>query len=448
MSYVKSLRLALLLLATGVATLAGADAWAVPSFSRQTGQECASCHVGGYGPALTPFGMRFKLGGYVDTDGIGTKVPLSAMVNGTFTRTTKGQEGGAAEHFKSNDNAAMQEGSLFLAGRMAEHLGVFAQATYSGIDRKLALDNVDIRSAGEVAIGQRSATIGISVNNNPTIQDPFNTLPAWSFPYVSSDLAPTPARTPMLDGGLAGRVAGASAYAFLDGGLYFEVGGYSGLRRSQLDAINGYDEADPGDRVRGLAPYGRIAYMLDMKSQVLHAGLVGMTSRQREFGAASGPSNRYTDLGADAGYMFLGDRTHVFGIGGAFVQERLALSRAFDDGEADRASQRLSKATLTATYSYAKTYGASLSMFGTRGSRDFLLNANRTGVPDTTGMIAQLDWTPFGKEDSPLAPWLNMRLGLQYTMYGKFDGARINYDGAGRNASDNDTLLAFVSFAF
>src|SRR6202521_3916118 len=37
-------------------------ATALPSFARQTGQACGKCHTDF--PALTPFGRRFKLGGY------------------------------------------------------------------------------------------------------------------------------------------------------------------------------------------------------------------------------------------------------------------------------------------------------------------------------------------------------------------------------------------------
>ena len=59
---------------------ASSASWAVPSFARQTGQDCVSCHVGGFGPQLTPFGVRFKIGGYVLSDGKPDKVPLSAMV--------------------------------------------------------------------------------------------------------------------------------------------------------------------------------------------------------------------------------------------------------------------------------------------------------------------------------------------------------------------------------
>ncbi|MDE1979718.1 MAG: cytochrome c1 protein, partial [Betaproteobacteria bacterium] len=30
------------------------NAQAVPAFARQTGQDCIACHVGGFGPQLTP----------------------------------------------------------------------------------------------------------------------------------------------------------------------------------------------------------------------------------------------------------------------------------------------------------------------------------------------------------------------------------------------------------
>ena len=32
-------------------------AHAVPSFARQTGADCAACHVGAFGPQLTPYGI-------------------------------------------------------------------------------------------------------------------------------------------------------------------------------------------------------------------------------------------------------------------------------------------------------------------------------------------------------------------------------------------------------
>jgi hypothetical protein len=45
---------------------------------------------------------------------------------------------------------------------------------------------------------------------------------------------------------------------------------------------------------------------------------------------------------------------------------------------------------------------------------------------------------------SMLGGRFNLRAGMQYTIYTKFDGAGTNYDGLGRNASDNDMLRIFL----
>jgi len=41
------------------------DAYAIPAFARQTGMECAACHVGSFGPQLTSLGRTFKLNAYM-----------------------------------------------------------------------------------------------------------------------------------------------------------------------------------------------------------------------------------------------------------------------------------------------------------------------------------------------------------------------------------------------
>jgi hypothetical protein len=43
---------------------------------------------------------------------------------------------------------------------------------------------------------------------------------------------------------------------------------------------------------------------------------------------------------------------------------------------------------------------------------------------------------------------MNVKMTLQYTHYSKFNGAVSNYDGVGRNASDNDTTYLNLWFAF
>ena len=60
---------------------------AIPPFAAQAGMPCHQCHIGAYGPQLTPFGRAFKIGGYTLTGGEGwvSHVPLAIMVQLTFT---------------------------------------------------------------------------------------------------------------------------------------------------------------------------------------------------------------------------------------------------------------------------------------------------------------------------------------------------------------------------
>jgi hypothetical protein len=57
--------------------------------------------------------------------------------------------------------------------------------------------------------------------------------------------------------------------------------------------------------------------------------------------------------------------------------------------------------------------------------------------PTTNAWITELNYQA----------WLNVRFTLQYTHYTKFNGASTNYDGMGRNASDNDTTYLLLWFA-
>ena len=58
---------------------------ALPSYARQTGQPCAACHTAF--PELTPFGRRFKIGGYTLGGGDWKGPPIAAMYMAGFTHT-------------------------------------------------------------------------------------------------------------------------------------------------------------------------------------------------------------------------------------------------------------------------------------------------------------------------------------------------------------------------
>jgi hypothetical protein len=430
-------------LLAGIGLLLAAQAQALPVYARQTGQDCSACHIGAFGPQLTAYGQHFKLGGY--TDGDKRVLPLSGMFVGTFTHTSKDLAEAPAEHFDTNDNLAAQEGSLFIAGRLTDHLGSFTQVTWSGIDRALAWDNLDVRYARELKAGDKDLTLGLSLNNNPGIQDPWNTLPAWGFPYISSELAPESPAAPLLAGGLETQVLGLNAYAFFNQRWYAELGAYRSPGKSLL-----HDFGLPREDIlttAGFSPYLRLAYSRDLRRQSYSFGLVGMRSSLEVDGSTA--HDRYTDIGVDGSWQFLGTRRDIFSVNALAVHEKQDLAASADLGAADGSGQKLDSFNINASYYRNQTWGGTVGFFTTRASTDATLHADSAaGRPNTSGETFQIDYTPFGKESSWLAPNANLRLGLQYTAYNRFNGGSNNYDGAGGKASDNNTLMASAWLAF
>ena len=435
-----------------VALLASAwmqSAQALPSFAQQTGQPCQTCHVGAFGPQLTPFGREFKLEGYTLTAPDANSLPLAAMLVASQTHTRKDQPDAAGPHDGPNDNFSVQEASLFLAGRLSDRVGVFAQATYSDIDRLVTLDNVDVRYARPAKIADKPLVFGVSVNNNPGVSDAWNTLPAWRFPFMASELVPEAAAAPLIEGALEHQVVGASAYAFYDNAWYAELGGYRSLSRGALGALNVEDRGS----ISGLAPYWRVAWSHDGKGHSFSLGAFGLDARLHP-DRAPGPTDRYRDIGFDATLQLFDRGPHVITANAVRVHERQRLDATFAGGGAANPTNTLDSTALNASYYYDDHYGVTLGRFLLRGSRDDGLFAaqpasgSRVGKPDTAGTIVQADWTPFGAKDSWRAPWANLRLGVQYTLYDRFNGARRDYDGFGRDARDNDTLFVFAWLAF
>ncbi|HTQ99392.1 MAG TPA: hypothetical protein VMH83_05360 [Candidatus Acidoferrum sp.] len=424
---------------------------ALPSYARQTGQPCESCHVGGFGPQLTPFGQSFKLGGYTLGGGASDfDLPLSGMAVITHETTDADLPGDAGPHDGPNNNTNLQEASLFVAGRLTDHVGTFSQITYSDIDRRLALDNVDVRYSNTGSLLDKSLSWGVSFNNNPTLQDPWNTLPAWRYPYTASELAPAPGAATLINGGLEHQVLGASLYGMWDNHFYAELGGYRSLSASLLNKLEVDDEAG---RISGAAPYWRLAYTDTIDGHNFMIGTFGLKAALHP-GRNPGDTDTYTDTGLDAAWQYAATPEHYFTANASYVREHQQLDYSFEQGLAAGNSLHLGEFNLNASWHFRNTYGMTVGYFNTHGTGDALLYApdpldgSRVGSPDSSGYIAQFDWTPFGKRNSWGSPWANLRLGAQYVTYTDFNGASTNYDGSGRDAHDNNTLYFFAWFAF
>jgi hypothetical protein len=428
-------------LALAVLSLSVTRAHAVPAFAVQTGRPCAACHVGGFGPQLTPFGRDFKLHGYT-ARAVNFNVPLSAMVVASYLDTAQDQVP-PAKDFSPNDNWAVDQVSLFLAGGVGAHLGGFVQNTYDGVAHAFHWDNLDLRAITTASIGKNDLLLGLSLNNAPTVQDPWNTLSAWGFPYTTSALAPGVGAAPII-GGFAQNTLGFTAYALLDKEIYAEIGAYRSLGAGFLTHA-GVDPSSPG-QIGGEAPYARIAYQKNYGDQNFQVGAFVMAASLfpgRDH--AAGKTDRYTDLGFDASYQRDMPQKSTLTVNMRYTHEAERLSASRILGAAQNGSDTLEDFRLDTSYYYEGKVGATVGFFNTWGSPDPLLySANRALAPDSTGLSFQIDGTPFGDGESPLGPRFNVRVGIQCTIYTKFDGAADNYDGFGHNASDNNSVRVFT----
>jgi hypothetical protein len=423
--------------------IASSPAAAIPSFARQTRMPCSSCHT--QFPELTEMGRNFKLNGYVlraidaievaDSTGkqellLNLPSIVSTMLLSSVTATSHSLPGA-----KNYSVFLPDQLSIFLAGEIGPKLGAFVQVTMDPQSGTLAIDNTELRFATQTQVASQPLTFGLSLNNNPTISDLWNVTPVWGFPFASSAIAPTPAATTMIDGTLGQRVAGLTAFGYLNNTFYAEVGAY---RASPIGASQPLT-ADPAVAgvVRGLAPYWRVAFTKGWGDNYLMVGAYGMMARMYPGAGAplSGPTDGYADVAADAQFM------RTFGIssltvGATWIHEKQALDASFANGAALAASHTLNTYRARATYHYGQHGALSVSPFVITGDADALLypsaavTGSTNGRPNSSGVIAQAD----------LMPWQNVRLSAQYTAYTKFNGGTTNYDGAGRNASHNNTL--------
>ncbi len=307
--------LALCLVGAAALTLGANSAQALPSYARQTGQECAACHNGF--PELTPYGRLFKLNAFTFKGGDSNLPPIAAMVVPSFTHTETGQPGGAAPHFGPNDNFSFS-GSLFYGGAITSHIGALAQATYDHAARNFNWDNLDVRYAQATTLLDRESVFGATVNNNPTVTDLWNSTPAWGYPFVSSALAPTPAAATLIEGGLAQQVLGVTAYNFWNRLIYAEFGGYRTLSPT-TDTTLGINPGCSGvggtpcdtSAIKNFAPYWRLALAPSWGQNSLEVGVFGIAATLIPGRVRDSGTDHLTDVGFDAQYQWLGARDSI-----------------------------------------------------------------------------------------------------------------------------------------
>ena len=479
---------------------------ALPSFARQTGQPCGTCHTDF--PALTPYGRRFKLLGYTTGGGEFRTTPFSSQtainaraeyekmmgyvktLNSSQPSSTKPEEDkewvppvsmmaivgytrtqadlAGADPYSPNNNVVLSPFSAFWGGAITDHVGAFAQVTYNAIgpgpaadpfDRHTwTWDNTDVRYASTAHFGPLDIIYGITANNNPTVQDVWNTTPAWSFPYaVSNVLGPQNPGT-VIEGAFAAHVGGVGTYAFINDLLYLELTGYKTLGFSAQNNLGTDPFGAPG-QLGGVSPYWRVALEPHWGRNTLMVGAFGGqfnvhpwvdTSFATWSTAVFPQTDKFTDIGFDTQYQYQGDNWWLT-LRGSYIREFQQLDATFANGLGPfgptNANDLLNSLHLQASFAYGADNRVVFTgqYFNQWGTADAGLYGTdpATGLamtPNTNGWTAEIAYIPFGASKMVGWPWFNARIGLQYTYYNKLNGTTVG-------ASANNTLFLHAWFA-
>ena len=464
-----------------VLLVASAQSWAVPAFNRQTGQNCVACHAGGQFPELTPYGRLFKLTGYT----IGTRpaVPLAVMavVSDNKTKSTSSADPNfdSRAGFPKDGNLIFQTASVFLAGRVSDNIGAFVQVTYANYDAQSPIDshwqghttsdNLDIRYVDRLIDPSRDLIFGATLNNNPGVQDPWNSHPAWGYNVVpgSSGLP----LTPLVSGGLAQNVAGLGGYVFWNRALYAELTGYRTADGVWSFMSQGFNTGRGNMAiVKGTSPYWRLAFAHDWGAHSAMLGAYGLDAKvYPDSTDPTGSTTHFRDNAIDGQYQYILD-PHALTVTATFVHERIdyadSVAGQFHPLDPDgsiglpltNASDTLRMFRAKASYVYQARYGGSLSYATVTGSSNAMLQTSAfdpanpgvllDGSQGVAGNLAGNPGTRMWTSEAFWTPIQYVRVGIQYTAFSRFNGSSSNYDGFGRSAHDNNTVFLYVWTAF
>jgi len=299
------------------------------------------------------------------------------------------------------------------------------QITYDQAGGAVALDNTDVRYANTATVADKLLTYGLTLNNNPTVQDLWHSTPAWGFPFLASGSAPAPAAAPVI-GGLGQDVTGLGAYGLWNDMIYAELSLYRSSHQGQAKPTTASDNT-----IAGSAPYWRLAWQHSADNgDYMMLGLNGlMLDRYRQLGiglgeGVTGPKDKYNDKVLDAQYE------HPMNANLLVFHASLTKEKQTLDASTPGFNPALRTVKLDGSYHFANEATTTLGVWKTTGDEgDYSTTygyANTVGKPDNSGWIGEVSYLP----------WQNTRLSLQYTAYRKFDNLPV-----GRSASNNNTTF-------
>lgn len=461
-----------------LAALACNEALALPSFVRQTGQSCASCHLNA--GELTPAGRKFKLLGYAQGSSV---LPFSATAVASVTKIRSSDSSANANvSMPKNGSAILETASVYAAGKYWGDLGGYLKLSLNGanttplfgsqgvqtgtrVGSDIFLDASEIRYARQTTLGGRELILGVTVNNAPAMQDLWASTPVNSYPYRTSGLLNAWGigqfgPTTLIDGGLTSQVGGIGFYAMLDDGFYAEFANYSNMHSS----LASLQLSGPVNTINsGYNPYWRFALNKVAGADSFMLGTFGMIATlARDTLVPGSASGKYRDIGLDAEYQHITD-LHSWSAQATYIDEKVDWGSRSVGRSHDRPHSSLKTVKAKLTYDYARRYGANIFGFHSKGSTDNLYwaynpdqtvvtgacNQNNSllaycsanGSPDTSGYGFELYF----------APLPHLHVALQQTFYRSFLGGASfidNSSGKTRAARENNFTYLYLLLSY
>jgi hypothetical protein len=222
-----------------------------------------------------------------------------------------------------------------------------------------------------------------------------------------------PTATTFIDQFYAQKVVGLSAYTFLDDMFYLEFGGYRPLS-TNTQLFLGVDTTGQS-AISGVAPYWRVALESTFGNHSWEVGTFGLAAKVVPMQMSAAGNDSFADIGIDTQYQYLGD-PHTVTLRAAWVHENHNTSASQTLGLASNSNDSLRTLNASISYIYDHTWSLSAGRFSIGGTADPALYGTFTGSPNSAGWITEIAYLPFSYCGPSFWPWLNMRIGLQYTL--------------------------------
>jgi len=191
-------------------------------------------------------------------------------------------------------------------------------------------------------------------------------------------------------------------------------------------------------------------------------GTYGMAAKVIPYYSSGFGANSYVEYNADANYSYMMDDSNMLMAMVKYTHDSMSMGASQAQNFSSNNSNYLDSVMMMGMWTYQQTYNLSIGWNYMKGSSDMALyngalnyagtvnaiTGSANGSPNTNSFLFEADYVPFGKGSFAADPYLNVRLSVQYWAYTQFNGATSNYDGAGRNASDNNTLYFVGNMMF